>query len=146
MNHEPGGRPFFAPEVVAQVKALAGELPAQTGLPLPGSAAALNPGPAGRSLWHRGSNQRRHHLRSTGSTQMPSAPGNAAVGFPPRSAVRGFQPTRKGTAFRCGPALTPPEPGKWKFTRVALRELAVTLKRTRAYARGLTLRICRRYL
>jgi hypothetical protein len=33
MNHEPGGRPFFPPEVVVQVKALACELPAQTDLP-----------------------------------------------------------------------------------------------------------------
>ena len=34
MNHEPGVRPFFPPEVVVQVKALACELPAQTDLPL----------------------------------------------------------------------------------------------------------------
>ena len=33
-NPEPGGRPFFPPEVVVQVKALACELPAQTDLPL----------------------------------------------------------------------------------------------------------------
>lgn len=33
-NHEPGARPFFPPEVVVQVKALACELPAQTELPL----------------------------------------------------------------------------------------------------------------
>src|SRR5437762_3809226 len=34
MNHEPGARPFFPPEVVVQVKALACELPAETDLPL----------------------------------------------------------------------------------------------------------------
>lgn len=34
MNHEPGDRPFFPPEVVVQVKALACELPAQSGRPL----------------------------------------------------------------------------------------------------------------
>jgi len=34
MNHEPGGRPFFPPEVVVQVKALACELPAELDLPL----------------------------------------------------------------------------------------------------------------
>ena len=34
MNHETGARPFFPPEVVVQVKALACELPAQTDLPL----------------------------------------------------------------------------------------------------------------
>jgi hypothetical protein len=34
MNPEPGGRPFFPPEVVVQVKALACELPAETDLPL----------------------------------------------------------------------------------------------------------------
>jgi len=34
MNHGPGDRPFFPPEVVVQVKALACELPAHTGLPL----------------------------------------------------------------------------------------------------------------
>lgn len=34
MNPEPGGRPFFPPEVVVQVKALACELPAELGLPL----------------------------------------------------------------------------------------------------------------
>src|SRR5204862_1535707 len=34
MNHEPGDRPFFPPEVVVQVKALACELPAETQLPL----------------------------------------------------------------------------------------------------------------
>lgn len=34
MNPEPGARPFFPPEVVVQVKALACELPAQTDLPL----------------------------------------------------------------------------------------------------------------
>jgi hypothetical protein len=33
-NPEPGGRPFFPPAVVGQVKALACELPAQTDLPL----------------------------------------------------------------------------------------------------------------
>jgi hypothetical protein len=33
-NREPGDRPFFPPEVVVQVKALACELPADTGLPL----------------------------------------------------------------------------------------------------------------
>jgi hypothetical protein len=33
-NHGPGGRPFFPPEVVVQVKALACELPAQSDLPL----------------------------------------------------------------------------------------------------------------
>jgi len=33
-NHEPGARPFFPPEVVVQVKALACELPAETELPL----------------------------------------------------------------------------------------------------------------
>ncbi len=33
-NHEPGDRPFFPPEVVVQVKALACELPAETELPL----------------------------------------------------------------------------------------------------------------
>ena len=32
-NHEPGARPFFPPEVVVQVKALACELPAETELP-----------------------------------------------------------------------------------------------------------------
>ena len=34
MNHEPGARPFFPPEVVVQVKALACELPAETEVPL----------------------------------------------------------------------------------------------------------------
>jgi hypothetical protein len=34
MNPEPGVRPFFPPEVVVRVKALARELPAQTNLPL----------------------------------------------------------------------------------------------------------------
>src|SRR6476659_7862975 len=34
MNHEPGARPFFPPEVVVQVKALACELPHQHKLPL----------------------------------------------------------------------------------------------------------------
>jgi hypothetical protein len=34
MNHEPGVRPVFPPEVVVQVKALACELPAESGLPL----------------------------------------------------------------------------------------------------------------
>ncbi len=34
MSFEPGVRPFFPPEVVVQVKALACELPAQSGLPL----------------------------------------------------------------------------------------------------------------
>ena len=34
LNLAPGARPFFAPEVVVQVKALACELPADTGLPL----------------------------------------------------------------------------------------------------------------
>jgi len=34
MNHEPGARPVFPPEVVVQVKALACELPAESGLPL----------------------------------------------------------------------------------------------------------------
>src|SRR5437762_7983508 len=34
MNHGPGDRPFFPPGVVVQVKALACELPAQSGLPL----------------------------------------------------------------------------------------------------------------
>jgi hypothetical protein len=34
MSHEPGARPFFPPEVVVQVKALACELPVDTGLPL----------------------------------------------------------------------------------------------------------------
>jgi len=34
MNHEPGARPFFPPEVVVQIKALACELPADSGLPL----------------------------------------------------------------------------------------------------------------
>jgi len=34
INPEPGARPFFPPEVVVQVKALACELPAQTKLPL----------------------------------------------------------------------------------------------------------------
>lgn len=34
MSREPGVRPFFPPEVVVQVKALACELPADTGLPL----------------------------------------------------------------------------------------------------------------
>ena len=34
MSHESGVRPFFPPEVVVQVKALACELPAQTDLPL----------------------------------------------------------------------------------------------------------------
>ena len=34
MNHESGARPFFPPEVVVRVKALACELPADTGLPL----------------------------------------------------------------------------------------------------------------
>jgi len=34
MNHEPGVRPFFPPEVVMQIKALACELPAETELPL----------------------------------------------------------------------------------------------------------------
>ena len=33
-NPEPGARPFFPPEVVVQVKALACELPAETELPL----------------------------------------------------------------------------------------------------------------
>jgi hypothetical protein len=33
-NLEPGARPFFPPEIVVQVKALACELPADTGLPL----------------------------------------------------------------------------------------------------------------
>ena len=33
-NHEPGARPFFPPEVVVQVKALACELPGETHLPL----------------------------------------------------------------------------------------------------------------
>ncbi len=33
-SREPGARPFFPPEVVVQVKALACELPADTGLPL----------------------------------------------------------------------------------------------------------------
>jgi hypothetical protein len=34
MNHAPGARPFSPPEVVVQVKALACELPAESGLPL----------------------------------------------------------------------------------------------------------------
>jgi hypothetical protein len=34
LNPGPGARPFFPPEVVVQVKALACELPADTGLPL----------------------------------------------------------------------------------------------------------------
>jgi hypothetical protein len=34
MNHGPGDRPFFPPGVVVQVKALACELPVQSGLPL----------------------------------------------------------------------------------------------------------------
>jgi len=34
MNHEPGARPFFPPEVVVQIKALACQLPAETKLPL----------------------------------------------------------------------------------------------------------------
>jgi len=34
MSHEPGDRPFFPPEVVVQVKALACELPVQSGRPL----------------------------------------------------------------------------------------------------------------
>lgn len=34
MNHGPGGRPFFPPEVVVKVKALACELPLDKGLPL----------------------------------------------------------------------------------------------------------------
>jgi len=34
MNREPGARPVFPPEVVVQVKALACELPAESGLPL----------------------------------------------------------------------------------------------------------------
>jgi|SRR5271157_103169 len=34
LNPEPGARPFFPPEVVVQVKALACEIPAATGLPL----------------------------------------------------------------------------------------------------------------
>jgi hypothetical protein len=34
MNREPGARPFFPPEVVVQVKALACELPGEIGLPL----------------------------------------------------------------------------------------------------------------
>ena len=34
MNHGPGARPFFPPEVVVLIKALACELPADTGLPL----------------------------------------------------------------------------------------------------------------
>lgn len=34
MNHEPGARPVFPPEVVVQVKALACQLPAETKLPL----------------------------------------------------------------------------------------------------------------
>ena len=34
LNPDPGARPFFPPEVVVQVKALACELPADTGLPL----------------------------------------------------------------------------------------------------------------
>jgi len=34
MNRDPGARPFFPPEVVVEVKALACELPAATGLPL----------------------------------------------------------------------------------------------------------------
>ena len=34
MNRDPGARPFFPPEVVVQVKALACELPAASGLPL----------------------------------------------------------------------------------------------------------------
>ena len=34
MNRDPGARPFFPPELVVEVKALACELPAATGLPL----------------------------------------------------------------------------------------------------------------
>jgi hypothetical protein len=34
MNRDPGARSFFPPEVVVEVKALACELPAATGLPL----------------------------------------------------------------------------------------------------------------
>ena len=34
MSHDPGARPFFPPEVVVRVKALACELPAQTEIPL----------------------------------------------------------------------------------------------------------------
>jgi len=34
LKHKPGARPFFPPEAVVQGKALACELPADTGLPL----------------------------------------------------------------------------------------------------------------
>jgi hypothetical protein len=34
MNRDPAARPFLPPEVVVEVKALACELPAATGLPL----------------------------------------------------------------------------------------------------------------
>ena len=50
-----GRPPVFPPEVVVQVKALACELPAKTGLPLSRFSRA-RPGPGGHRARHRGAN------------------------------------------------------------------------------------------